>query len=215
MHHSEVTTIAAQPPDPSLADRIAKAVSAVTSPFLVTAVTVSLVVYLLRPSAHELLVWAGICVVSTALVPFLFVYLLLRLGHVTDVHVALREQRALPFVVTILSAALGLYALWRVSAPPQLVALGAAFVADGIALTIITLRWKISVHAATWAAAVVALAAANSPLFLFGLLALPPVFWARLRRQRHTLPQGIVAAVLIAALTFAVYKGAMALQGAA
>lgn len=203
-----------EPPPATSGGRLARLVSVVTSPFLVTAVAVSWVVYLLHPDLHELLLWAGICVLSTAVIPFSFVYLLLRIGRVTDVHVALREQRALPFVVTIASASLGLYALHRVHAPPELVSLGAAFIVDGIALTVITLRWKISVHAATFAAAIVAVAAAGSPVYLAGFVLLPGVFWARLRRRRHTLFQGIVAACLIAALTYVVFRASMYLQGA-
>lgn len=186
-------------------DRFAFVVSAITSPFLVTGLTALAVAWLLHPTWLDILIWGGITGLSTAVVPFLIVFLLWRTGHVTDMHVALREQRAIPFIGALVSAACGLVALRAVGAPVELIALGAAFIVNGAVLTVVTLAWKASVHAATLAGCILGLSLVGSPQFLWLGLALPVVFWARMRRKRHTLAQGIVPVVLVSILTPIVY----------
>ena len=190
---------------PGSLDRFAFAVSAVTSPFLIIGLTALAVAWLLQPTLLEALVWGGITGLFTAVLPFLIVYLLWRSGRVTDMHVAMRQQRTVPFVGALLSAALGLFALRAVGAPPELVALAAAFMVNGAALTVVTLVWKASVHAATLTGCIIALAMVGPSGFLWAGLALPVVFWARMRRKRHTLAQGIVPVFLVAILTPATY----------
>jgi hypothetical protein len=202
-----------QTPGPCPRDRLAFAVSAVTSPFLVTALTAAVVVWLLRPGWQDLLLWAGIAALFSAVLPFLVVFALWRVGRVTDMHVALREQRTAPFVATLASAAVGLCVLRGVGAPPQVLALGVAFLVNGALLTLITLRWKISVHAATFAACILALGLVGATWALLGLALLPLVFWARLHRKRHTLMQGLVPVLLVAVTTPVAYEVAMAVMG--
>ena len=189
--------------------RIAFTVSAVTSPYLVTALTAGVVVYLVHATVGELLLWVGIATGFSAVLPFLLVLGLLRLGRVTDMHVALREQRAVPLLATLLSATVGLCLLHRVGAAKQVLALGWAFLLNGALLTLITLRWKISVHAATFAACVIALGLVGSPWAICALAFLPLVLWARLHRRRHTLMQGLVPVLLVSATTPLAYEVAM------
>lgn len=193
-----------------LVDRAAFVVSALTSPFLVTALTAASVVWFLQPSLRELVLWVAIAAAFSALIPFFVVFVLWRSGRVADMHVAVREQRTIPLAAAIISAVAGIAVLRAVHAPPQLLGLGAAFVANGVALAIITRHWKASIHAATFAASVIALALVESPYLLVGLVALPLVFWARLHRKRHSLAQGVVPVVLVSAVTPTVYLLAVA-----
>ncbi|NSW58031.1 MAG: hypothetical protein HPY44_18660 [Armatimonadetes bacterium] len=186
-------------------DRFAFAVSAVTSPFLVAGLTALAVAWLLHPTWLDIIIWGGITGLSTAVIPFLIVFLLWRTGRVTDMHVALREQRTIPFIGALVSAACGLVALRAAGAPTELIALGAAFMVNGMVLTVVTLAWKASIHAATLAGCILGLTMVGSLQFLWLGLALPVVFWARMRRNRHTLAQGIVPVVLVSVLTPIVY----------
>jgi hypothetical protein len=188
------------------------AVSALSSPYVVAGLTTCLVVASLHPGWRALLVWAGVGVASTAVLPFLYVALLWASGRVTDIHVSLREQRSGPFLVTVLGAGAGVWALRALAAPPPLLALAVAFVANAAVLAAITLRWKISIHAATLVGCAVSLAMVVSPWYLAALAALPAVFWARMQRGRHTLMQGVVPTLLVSIITPGVYYGALAVM---
>ncbi len=195
--------------------RVAAVISICTSPFILTAICIALVVLRLHPSTAELLWWGAIGLVCGAAVPFLFVYRLWRRGHVGDMHLARREQRAGPFLAALASGAVGVGLLHLVRAPGELVALGAVYVVVGLALTVISLRWKISVHVAVYAACIVALALIGYPDALYALLGVPAVLWARVYRGRHTPAQGIAGALLGVAVTPLVYWGALALLAGA
>ena len=193
--------------------RVAAVVSTLGSPFIVTAVAVALVVIVLRPSLSELLIWGAIGLVCGAGIPFLFVYHLWRRGHISDVHLARREQRAAPFGAALASGAVGVILLHAVGAPRQFVALGCVYVALGLTLTLISLRWKISVHVAVYIACVLALALIGYQGALYALICLPLLVWARVYRGRHTLVQGITGALVGATVTPLVYWSALALLG--
>jgi hypothetical protein len=191
---------------------LAFAISAVSSPFVVTATTGAIIVWKLQPTWQQLGLWGGIVVVFSAAIPGLVVYTLWRTGRITDVHVAVREQRTIPFLSAIISGAVGVAMLHLVYAPRELVALGAGFLGNGAAMALISLRWKISVHVAVFTASVIALGLVVDRPLLALLVLLPAVLWARLYRGKHTLTQALVPIVLTAALTPAVYLGAMRLM---
>jgi len=192
-----------------LVQRTALVISAVTSPFVVIAVTATLIVLLLHPPLEQLLLWTGITVLCTAVVPFVFVYQLWRRGRISDIHVAIREQRFAPFVAALVSTAAGMVALYAVGAPRQLVALGCVYLAVGSLLTLISLRWKISMHCAVLASCLVALALIGYPHMLYALLSLPLVIWARVQRQRHTVAQCLVPVLIGLVIPPLVYWGAL------
>lgn len=192
-------------------DRLAFVISALSSPFLVTGVTVVLVVLLLRPTVTQLVLWMGIAGLFSAVLPFLAVWTLWKARRVTDMHVALREQRAIPFVATLGSGAIGVALLYLSAAPPQLVALGVLYLVIGLMLALISLRWKISVHSAVFTTSVLTLFLVGYSGAIYALLALPAVVWARVYRDRHTGLQGLIALLLASLLTPFVYHLALAL----
>jgi hypothetical protein len=195
---------------PSVLQRAAFAISAATSPFVVTAVGAALIVVILHPTADQLLLWGAIGVVFAALLPFALIYAMWRAGRVTDMHVALREQRGLPFAVTLASAAVGVALLYEVHAPRQLVALGVVYLVFGIALALISRRWKISVHSGVLTASILAVAVLGYPEVLWALVIVPPVVWARIQRDKHSLAQGLLPILLAGVTTPLVYYAALA-----
>ena len=191
------------------ADRAARVISAVTSPYLAAAVTGVLMVYFLHPTPAQLLLWGGVCLLFAAVIPFAVVYLLRRAGQVTDLHVALRRQRATPFVATLISVACGILLLQVLRAPAPLLALGVAFLANGTFLTLISLRWKISAHSAVFAAGAFAIALLGYPAALWALVLVPLILWARVYRRRHTLWQGLFSLALTAIVTPLAYHATL------
>lgn len=189
-----------------LLDRLAHGVSTATSPYVVAGVIGALAVLILQPTWGQLLLWGGIAVCTGAVVPFLIVYSLWRKQRLTDMHVRLRTQRTVPFVAALASACAGLVLLQWAQAPAQLLALAAVYLANGLMLALISLRWKISVHAAVYTAGLMSLWALGYLPALWALGLLPLVMWARVRRHRHTWPQGLVPVALSLLLTPAVYS---------
>lgn len=189
------------------------AVSALSSPYVVTAAVVVGVVMLLHPTLPQMLVWGGICVLSGAVVPFLVVLALWRSRKLTDIHVAVREQRDLPFAAALVSGALGVLTLHQVGAPTPLLALGGVYLANGLVLALISRRWKISVHVGVLTAGIVAISLLGYAAALWALLLVPPVLWARLYRGKHTLLQGVAPVTLCAAVTPVVYEAMMVWLG--
>jgi hypothetical protein len=193
-----------------VAQAAALALSVVTSPFIVTPVTVTLVVLLLHPPAVQLREWAAIAVVCGAGVPFLYVFRLWRQGRISDVHVAIREQREGPFIATLVGGILGVVGLCVAHAPRQLVALGCVYLALGLVLMLVSLRWKISVHITVLVACLVALALLGYLNALYAMAGVPLVLWSRVYRHKHTLTQVLVPVLLGLIVTPLAYWGALA-----
>lgn len=192
-----------------LIERVAFGISAVTSPYVVTATVAAAVVWLLHPTVSQLLLWGFICVMTGAVIPFLIVFLLWRQKRLTDIHVAVREQREVPFLAALGSGAMGVYGLYELHAPPELVALGVVYLANGLLLMLISRRWKISVHVAVLTAGLLAVASLGYAQALWGLLAVPLTLWARVHRGKHTLMQGLVPVLMTAVVTPGAFYAAM------
>lgn len=142
-------------------------------------------------------------------VPFAYIVLGVRRTRFSDVHVSVREQRPKLIAAILAGLTATLLVLLLVRADRHVIALCAAMLATLVAIGVITTlgRWKVSVHAAVLAGSVVMLAVAASPMWLFGLLAVPVVGWARVRLGAHTLGQVLAGAALglvVAGATFLV-----------
>lgn len=167
--------------------RLARWVSNVVCPPVVAAVCILLVAY----SLGTLAAWEWACFYLTAvvLVPTLYVVWLLRHGHVTDFHLRVREQRIKPLILTLAAVLMAWLMLWLGQAPPLLVVTAGAGLALVGIIFLVTLRWKISGHAAAISGfatlCYLLIGHAASPV----ALAVPLVIWARLRLRRHTLLQ--------------------------
>jgi membrane-associated phospholipid phosphatase len=77
-------------------------------------------------------------------------------------------------------------------------------------LTIITLIWKISLHAATMTAMVTILVLFSGSIFLWFYLFLIPIIWARLVLKQHTPAQlgaGIALGVSVTLVAYKVFGG--------
>ena len=138
-------------------------------------------------------------VVTTAIVPTLFVYAAYLAGLISSPDLPRRSERLQPALFTTLCAVVAYPLLRGVSAPPLFLSLDIALALQMALLALVTIWWKISYHAASAAGlALVALALGGLSVAgpLLGLAAL--VGWARVRLGRHT--PGQVAAGWLSAL---------------
>ena len=179
---------------------LARLISDVGSPpvqgFVVVGLTAA---WLASPGAW---IWAGIYLLVAVLLPLLHVIWLVSRGWVTDLHIRIREQRIRPLLVTIACAGLGWLVLVLAPAPDALATVAAAVWLQTVAILLITLRWKISVHSAA-AAGATAIACVFLGTVVPLLLTVPLVAWSRVKLRRHTLAQTVVGSFLGFAIFFA------------
>lgn len=148
----------------------------------------------------------GLLLVITAffgcVFPLSMVVFMLKRGIISDFYATNRTERFIPFIVTIGSYIMGTISLYAINAPSAITALMACYIVNGLVLLIITLKWKISIHASGITSPVTALVyllgTRMLPLFLFFI----PVAWARLELNAHTKFQLTAGAILSTILTW-------------
>ena len=136
------------------------------------------------------------------ILPLVGVVALLKMNLISDFYAPNRDERFIPFLITIFSYLLGTIYLILLQAPGPITALMACYLLNGIVLALITLKWKISIHASGITSPVTALVyllgARLLPLFILLL----PVIWARLELGAHSRMQLTVGAILSSILTW-------------
>ena len=181
---------------------LAFGLSAVLSPYLVLPIGTTGIIGSITLNRRTFLFYTAISIFFSTILPALYVVNEVRRGKITDVHIMDRTQRGGPFLIAIISSALGAWCLYAVGAPWNVWGISAALALNGIILTWITTFWKISMHvavlSATVCAAILMLHDVTSwPL----LLTIPALIWGRVTRGRHTLSQGLAGAFLAALIT--------------
>jgi len=181
-------------------EKIAESISALMNAPLITLATfVPLVLKYGNGNTVNLLVITGFfgCVL-----PLIGVVALLKMSLISDFYGSKRNERYIPFLITIFSYLLGTIYLILIQAPGPITALMACYVINGIVLALITLKWKISIHASGVTSPITAL------VYLLGTRLLPlfilvlPVIWARLELKAHSKMQLTAGALLSTALTW-------------
>ncbi|HEY3999864.1 MAG TPA: hypothetical protein VGO93_13400 [Candidatus Xenobia bacterium] len=184
-------------------DRVAGVLSAVGSPYLVGPATILAVLLAAPGTGTEKLAWAFICIVLPMVGPLLFTLWMMKKGLITDLHITLRHQRGSVFLVASLCALLAYGILVLTAAPPLMLALGRAYLANCCLLAAVTSQWKISIHGAFLGSGTVIVGAVHG--VWAGLLAaafLVLVGWSRTWRGRHTWAQVLTGAGTAALVTW-------------
>ncbi|WP_329078871.1 MULTISPECIES: hypothetical protein [unclassified Streptosporangium] len=151
--------------------------------------------------------WPGAAwgLVASALcggIPAVVILAGVRSGRLDSHHLVDRASRTVPLLVAVAAVAVALTLLILLGAPRLLVATVTAMLA-ALAVTVpITLRWKISFHAAVSAGTVVVLAHVlpAAPTLVAGALVVATVCWARVRLTHHT-PAQVAAGTVTGAGT--------------
>lgn len=174
----------------------ARLVSRAFQPVVVSTLLL-LLVALMGPGrpAYQLAWFAISAGVATGL-PVLFIMMGIKWGKAEDLDLRDRLQRPLPLLVALACSAGAAAIVWLAKGPGNLlVALLAGFV-PGVALTIITLKWKISFHSATLAGATIVLWWLLGKWALAGLFIVGVVGWSRVVLRRHTPAQVLAGAAV-------------------
>jgi hypothetical protein len=180
--------------------KLAEYVSAVMNAPLITLLTFIPLVYRFGEGATVQLL--ALTSFFGCILPLILVVYMLKRGIISDFYANDRDERFIPFMATILSYTMGTVALMAVRAPEQITALMACYIVNGVVLLLITMKWKISIHASGIASPVTAL------VYLLGTRLLPlfllflPVAWARVELKAHDKKQVTAGAVISTVLTW-------------
>ncbi len=186
----------ALPPHPR-AHLLARLISHLTHPPIVAASGIALIAVATMHASEWW--WAAEYVLLVVLMPTLFILVQVWRGKLSDFQLQQRHERALPYTVALICAALGALTLMLGNAPRVLQRVGWMTLLMTAALLVITLRWKISAHcayAATFAILVSALLQVSPVLLWVGVSV---VAWARVTLRRHDLWQTFGGAAVGAA----------------
>ena len=185
--------------------RVARLVGEVLSPPPILAVLALVVAWDSSPTPAMAVVWGGIAAVSASVLPYALILRGVRRGRLTDRNISLREQRVRFAAVAIASILTGLTVLAAFDAPAEMVALQAS-IAVGVACGwVITLWWKISVHAAIAAGAATVLLLVFGPALLVVWPIVALIAWSRVQVGDHTPAQvlaGIALGIVVNATIF-------------
>ena len=100
--------------------------------------------YFLPPSGRMLLL--GMVAIMTFVFPVMSVLLLRRAGLITDLQLPRREERIVPYLMTLLYTGMALYLLFRTPLHPIAYALFIGILCAMTISAITTFWWKISAH---------------------------------------------------------------------
>ncbi len=193
----------AAPPRRTPADLAAFTLSAVLSPYLVIPIGTSGIIYARSPS-DKFWIWAAISIFFSTALPVLYVLVGMARGTISDVHVMERNQRGGPFAVAILGGFVAAYLLHRIGAPVSVWGLSLLLSINGLVIGIITNFTKISVHVSVLSSTVLCAVILHPELNPYWLLwMVPALIWARTKRGRHSVWQGIGGALVTIFVTTA------------
>jgi hypothetical protein len=186
--------------------RLAETISFVTNPVILLVAATSFIIYRYADSLVEFIKWLiaalGLLVVPGALYSAVIWAKERRL----DLDITDRQDRILPLALSTLGAVIGVYLVSARVESSRLLFMGNVLLAFLICLTIITLIWKISLHAATMAAMVTILVLFYGLIFVWLYLLLIPIIWARLVLRQHNVAQLSAGVLLGALLPLIAYK---------
>lgn len=199
--HKGVPSARAVPRPRTRGEHVAHWISQFGSPPVMGLIAFFLIVA--RLSGPGRLLWAILYLIPTMVIPLAFVVWQVRRGQVTDMDIHFRQQRKWAFLVTLAGFTTAWVAMQIGRAPAVLLLMACTGLVQWAVLTLVTLRWKISVHTASVSGVTLVL------IWGLGLSAapvvavIPLVAWSRIKLRRHT-PAQVTAGVLLGCAAFSV-----------
>ncbi|WFE50899.1 phosphatase PAP2 family protein [Micromonospora sp. WMMD1155] len=190
---------------PGPGQRLARLVTEVTAPAVLVSLLILTVSWHSASRPGQGLVWGLLATVFVTGIPFAYIVSGVRRGRLTDHHVGRREQRRAPLLVGLGSVAGGLGLLTVLDAPRPVLALALAGLV-GLAVTVsVSHWWKMSIHSAVAAGALVILTLTFGTHVVIAAPVLALVGWSRVRLGDHTVPQVLAGGLLGALIAAAVF----------
>lgn len=184
----------------------ARLISDILSPPIIWAIIAFPIAFSAAESSEQALLWATTYGVIVCGLPALYIVYGVWRGHISDIHVTVREQRFRPFLVS-LTCTLIAWTILQAMGAPSLLPLFALFsFVQVLVMFLITLYWQISMHAMSITGAVVvtgAIYGVGAALLISPLI--PVVGAARVKLKSHTPAQVVAGATVGFLATFAMF----------
>jgi len=186
--------------------RLAKLISSVLNPFLVSFLVIVLLAFHDTTSTAEALKWAAISLAMSVLPVFVVVVYRARQGKLDGILVIPQEQRKGIYVLAAVLGAVGCAVLYFLGAPELLVATFCAGLVAVVIFMVINMFWKISLHAAFISGSATVLTIIYGMIGALSILLLLLVAWARIELKLHSPAQVAGGALLAAAIIIVTYQ---------
>ena len=184
-------------------EKFAMYISRVLNPVFV----LGIVIVLVSLEASGSGTWIVLCVLSalffTVFAPWLVVLYMRRRGEISELFIPKRRDRLRPLFFFSASSWMGVGILYLIHPPPALYALMVCVAVQGTIALLITMLWKISLHAmGLWAACGVIIALYGS---WWAVVPAGLVSWARFVLQAHSISQILVGSIVGVGIAFLIF----------
>lgn len=177
--------------------------SIITHPPILSAFMFALL-NLTEGDAVSQVIWTVITLLTASVIPIVVVqYYSVKSGN-TDGDVYNKEDRAKPLICGVLSYILGIVLLYAADAPHITTVMMISYAISTVLLTLISTRWKMSIHATGVTGPAISLSLTYPPWGYIVFILVPIVAWSRYVRRKHTPLQLIGGTIYGLVLTSAV-----------
>jgi hypothetical protein len=180
---------------------IARAISKFTNPTILSVITLLLIAFTKSSSVPESVGYFAIILLFFVFIPA--VYVLIRASRsgnkIKSVIELTKFLKQHPVDILIMALLLGLPSLiilGFLKAPVVLTATVAALLAGSIVTSLFNLFYRVSFHLTGITIVIIMAAQAWGQPYLFLLIAIPPISWAKFQIRDHTIPQLIIGIIV-------------------
>jgi len=172
---------------------LAQIISFLFNPVMLLVFVPLILVYRTTGDVVLALAWTGYTMIFLLAITFFVIYGVHK-KIFTDLDISKRTQRPLLFFVGLVMSLVYLWGLFFLNGPKILIFVTIGLIVGVLLLALINTRLKISFHVTTVSALLFAMAIIYQGYYYLMLLFIPTVAWARLKVNRHTLPETISGA---------------------
>lgn len=183
-----------------------KLISQLFQPPLVLGIFLLFLVFYFAPTTREGLIWAAVAVTLVGIIPVIYTYIAFRFHFVKDLWLNDKDDRIGPFLVSGLGMIITLLTFFKLGVPTEVLVFFMSIILVLLFILLITIFWKISVHAATIMIVVTTIIILSNGKYWYLFILVPLVMWARVYRKRHTVAQVFAGALLSGVVVYTTFK---------
>ena len=185
---------------------VAQVISKFTNPTILSVITLLLIAFTKSSNVLESVGYFAIILLFFVFIPAVYVLMRTsRSGNQTKSLVGLTKfLKQHPIDILVIALLLGLpclIILWFLKAPVALSSTVAALLAGSIVTSLFNLFYRVSFHLTGITILIIMAAQVWGQPYLFLLVAIPPISWAKFQIRDHTIPQLIIGIIVAMAVS--------------
>lgn len=185
--------------------QLAKLTSNILNPYLISLFVIILLSLDSTSSLSDAIKWSLILIVVTIVPVFSVIVYLAHQEKIEGIFIVARQQRSKFYLLAFICAVAGWLILLFGEAPRVLVATFVSALSAIIVFMGINLLWKISLHTAFAAGSVTVLTIVYGSIGALTVMLVPPIAWARIELEHHSLAQAVAGALVAALIVVVVF----------